>query len=86
MSRLLGGVGCPSKHYEALLGGSRCLGDCYVRYLKKLFARLAVNIRMIALIAMPGFWYISTEFELKRNEDNTMHQCSKKWHVKSLHI
>ena len=37
MSRLLGGVGCLSKHYGALHGGSGCLRDCYVRDLKKFF-------------------------------------------------
>ena len=38
------------------------------------FARLAVDISLIASMAMLVLWYISTEFELKRNADFTMHQ------------
>ena len=35
-------------------------------------ARLAVDIRLIALIAMQVLGYIATEFERKRNADCTM--------------
>ena len=37
--------------------------------LLKSFDRPAVDIKLIALITMPGFGYISIEFERKRNED-----------------
>ena len=39
--------------------------------IKKKNSRLAVDIRLIALIAMLVFWYISTEFEQKMNKDST---------------
>ena len=41
--------------------------------IKSFFARLAVDIRLIALIAIPFLGYISTEFERKRNAHSSMH-------------
>ena len=43
-----------------------CLGDRYIRY-QNCFARLVLDIRLIALVAMPVLGNISTEFQLKRN-------------------
>ena len=61
---------CPGKGYEALCVG----GDRYVRYLKRCFVRLAIDIRPIALLAMPVLGYTSNEFEQTRNADFTMRQ------------
>ena len=41
------------------------VGDCYVGYLKSLFARLTVDIRLIALIVIPVLGNMSSEFEGK---------------------
>lgn len=41
--------------------------------LKQFFARLVVDIKLIALVAMPVLEYSSTEFELERNADSAMH-------------
>ena len=50
------------------------LGDRYVLYLKRFSARLAVDVRLIALNAMPILGHISTEFQRERNVDSTIHQ------------
>ena len=44
--------------------------------LKQFFARLVVDIKLIALVAMPVLGYSSTEFERERKADSAMHQCS----------
>ena len=46
---------CPGKYF----GASGCLGDHSL--IRKQFARLAVDIKLTALIAMPVWGYISTE-------------------------
>ena len=68
-STVRSGVG---KRYGALHGGWGLLAIVTSVFL----ARLAVDIRLIALIAKLGLWYISTEFERERNVDSSMRQLS----------
>ena len=63
-------------HWEAACLGKRYKGVggvLAIVTLLKFFAHLAVDIRLIPLIAMPVLGYVSTEFEWERNADSTMH-------------
>ena len=65
------GWGCPGKFYGALYGGGVVVA-IIMFVIKTIFTCPAVDIRLIALIAMPVLMYISTEFQWKRNVDSTL--------------
>ena len=64
------------KRSAVLRGGVGCLGDRYICY-QNCFARLPLDIRLIALVVMPVLGNISTESQRKRNADVIYHASVK---------
>ena len=63
-------VGCPGKRYGTLHGGGVSLA--IVTFVMKIcFVPLDVDMKLIALTAIPVWGYISTEFERKMSADST---------------